>query len=304
MSSSVDLADFTQAFRADAKGSWATRDRAAATFERLQEFCNSSQGRKWGGSVTPQNLSSKQIRQFLESRTAAGISPKTVQNEASHLRRALEGAGRELGDVRDPKNNYGNKRLGVPEAPKKDARAPIKAEVLESAKEALKPHFAALVGIQESLGLRAAEAVGATIYAEWQKTIDSAAAAGRPGAQIRVFERTKGGRERFVYVPSERFSAVREAVATAIQLRGKNDFIIQKDTREKALEAFTNATRYAGMTGHNSDHGIRRSFAIQQLKHYESVGMTREAGLSRLSNDLGHGDGRGRWVENNYIGKV
>jgi hypothetical protein len=304
MGSSVDLGDFTRAFRADAKGSWATRDRAAATFERLQEYANTSAGRKWGREVTPETLSSKQTRQFLAHRLDSGISPATVRNEAAHIRRAVAGAGRKLGDLSDKTNNWSNSRLALPVAAAKEARAPISEVVLEAARASLKPEFAAVVGLQVALGLRANEAVCATIFKEWQKTIDMAAAADRPGAQIRVIEGAKGGRERFVFVPVSRFEAVRTAIATAVQVRGKNDYVIQKDNREKALQAYTNATRYAGMTGHNSDHGIRRAFAIQQLSHYEASGMSREKALARVSNDLGHGDGRGRWVETNYIGKA
>ena len=56
-----------------------------------------------------------------------------------------------------------------------------------------------------------------------------------------------------------------------------------------------------GLVGEDSNHGIRRLFAHRQVVHYLQSGLSREQALVRLSNDLGHGDGRGRWVENNYL---
>jgi hypothetical protein len=40
---------------------------------------------------------------------------------------------------------------------------------------------------------------------------------------------------------------------------------------------------------------------MDQYKHYLAVGCSEKVALARTSNDLGHGDGRGRWVFNNYI---
>ena len=57
----------------------------------------------------------------------------------------------------------------------------------------------------------------------------------------------------------------------------------------------------AGLVGEDSNHGLRRLFAHRQVVHYLQSGLSREEALARLSNDLGHGDGRGRWVENNYL---
>jgi hypothetical protein len=66
-------------------------------------------------NVLPENITPKQLRIFLEFR-AATICKRSVQNEASHLRRAIAGSARNIGNIKDPNNNWSNQRLGVKSA--------------------------------------------------------------------------------------------------------------------------------------------------------------------------------------------
>ncbi|MEK0397554.1 hypothetical protein WNX13_11350, partial [Lactobacillus delbrueckii] len=54
-----------------------------------------------------------------------------------------------------------------------------------------------------------------------------------------------------------------------------------------------------GIADEDSQHSLRRSFAVQQYDYYVGeLQMTKRTAWSTLANDLGHGDRRGRWVYN------
>ena len=103
-------------------------------------------------------------------------------------------------------------------------------------------------------------------------------------------------------VPLERLESVREVVQQAQeQAAQQQGRLVAADGLKAALKRVSNACTRAGLVGEDSNHGIRRLFAHRQVVHYLQSGLSREQALARLSNDLGHGDGRGRWVENNYL---
>lgn len=164
------------------------------------------------------------------------------------------------------------------------------------------PDVAAALRLSEALGLRRQEAVMAgSSLNEWVGVLDSAKEEGR-GAYLPVGHGTKGGRPRFVTVPVQRLDLVREAVCQAQkQANVQAGRVIDSDDLKAALKRVSNACRRAGLEGENSAHGIRRLFAQTQFAHYLREGIAVRAALAMLSNDLGHGDGRGRWVWNNYL---
>jgi site-specific recombinase XerD len=302
----IDLAKFTSAFRADAKGGLETRLRAAQTFERLQEHAKKQSG--WGVEITPATLSAKQIAHFAAVRLSKGLDPKTVNNEVSHLRRCIQGAGRDLGNVRDPVNHFSNQRLGIPKIEKKPAREPASQEKTNAAIANTRPEIAATIQLQAALGLRAQEAVMGTHYKEWAGAIKDARALGHPTACLTVDEGTKGGKTRHVNIPASRFDAVQAAVERASELRGDRPHLIEAFSKKEgrftlaaAKESYSNATRYAGLTGHDSNHGLRRAFAVSQLGYYRGLGYDDKRASILISRDLGHGDSRGQWVIENYI---
>jgi hypothetical protein len=101
-------------------------------------------------------------------------------------------------------------------------------------------------------------------------------------------------------VPPDRLEKVIEAVNVAQEVRSGQNIVAGVDLRAaKAL--YSNELSRAGLTGENSGHGLRRAFAQEQFRHYRDEGFCEADALARLSNDLGHGDGRGRWVWNNYL---
>jgi len=302
----VDLGKFAAAFKTNAVGGVKTRQRAEQTFERLQEHCKKQSG--WGKEITPATISAKQISHFAATRLFTGIDPKTVHNEVSHLRRCIQGAGRDLGNIRDPVNHFSNSRLGLKPIEKKPAREPANQEKTDSAIANTRPEISATIQLQAALGLRAEEAVMGTHYKEWAAAVRDARELGHPTAVLTVDEGTKGNKTRHVNIPVSRFDAVQAAVERAIEVRGSNKNLVMafekkegKFTLAAAYQSYINATRYAGLTGHDSNHGLRRAFAVAQLGYYRSLGYDDKRSSILISRDLGHGDSRGKWVIENYI---
>lgn len=291
----VDLSAWNKAFQCEKKGAFETRNRAFQTWRALDKFVEKN---KWS-AVTPTSITPKQMRLFLESR-AEQVGARSVQNEASHLRRALAGAGRDLGDVRDPKNGWSNERMGVESASRKGEKAAMNPIAFEEARGRLSDGVRACVDLQAVLGLRREESLQAGRSLDhWARALAAAQAEGR-GAFLQVVDGTKGGRERSTWVPPDRLEKVIEAVNVAQEVRSGQNIVAGVDLRAaKAL--YSNELSRAGLTGENSGHGLRRAFAQEQFRHYREEGFCEADALARLSNDLGHGDGRGRWVWNNYL---
>lgn len=293
----IKLSEWAQKFTAIRQGSGATRDRASQTFRALSHFCD----RKHWRDVTPNSITPKQMRLFLEHRlTVDKISARSLQNEASHLRRCLEGAGRQLGDIKQDKNAWSSARMGVPEGSRIGSRAAINPEVFKQAREKVSEGVRDCLDLQKELGLRREESVKAyKSLGEWSKALDLAKTEGR-GVFLEVRYGTKTGRERTTWVPEERIEAVQAVVCAVLERTGGGP-IIQAAGEKEAKAHYSNEIREAGLVGENSGHGLRRAFVHEQYRHYRDQGLNEAEALARVSRDLGHGDGRGRWVWNNYL---
>jgi integrase len=293
----IKLSEWAQKFQAIRLGSGATRDRASQTFRALSDFCD----RRHWRDVTPNSITPKQMRLFLQHRlTVDKISARSLQNEASHLRRCLEGAGRQLGDIKQDKNAWSSSRMGVPEGSRIGARAAINPEVFKQAREKVTEGVRDCLDVQSVLGLRRQEAVECSkSLKDWVKALDLAKGEGR-GVFLEVIYGTKTGRERTTWVPPERIDAVQTVVCEVLERTG-GGFLIPADSLEQAKAHYSDETKKAGMIGDNSGHGLRRAFAHEQYRHYRDTGLDEAEALARVSRDLGHGDGRGRWVWNNYL---
>jgi hypothetical protein len=46
---------------------------------------------------------------------------------------------------------------------------------------------------------------------------------------------------------------------------------------------------------------LRYAFAQEQYRNYRKAGFSNREALALLSKDLGHGDGRGRYVKSVYL---
>lgn len=264
------------------------KTRMQTTYRNLESHAKKS---RWG-SVDPASITEKQIRGFVKARIEAGTSARTVQNEMTHLRRALEGVGRtEFAQVA-----CANSAIGVPSASRIGTGKVIDESVLANAREQAPADTKALIDLQRSLGLRVREAVRCDAsLKEWGKALD----AGQQSIVVR--DGTKGGKIRTVFIRPDNIETVRDAIRDAqAVVKGQGRLVVSANLTA-ALEQHTDRLARIGIEGENSSHSLRRAFALDQFVFYQAQGLGDKEALVRVSHDLGHGPSRGRWVYNNYL---
>lgn len=95
--------------------------------------------------------------------------------------------------------------------------------------------------------------------------------------------------------------AVRQAVKEALNIAGERDgHLIDKPDLKSAMDYWHNHLRDAGLTGEYSPHSLRYAWAQDAIRYYEEQGLSHKEALAATSTDLGHGDGRGRYIEQVY----
>jgi len=280
-------AKFMKAALASNRAATLTKTRMQTTYKAIEAFAKQQ---RWG-SVDPASLTAKQLKGFVAFRIDEGISPRSIQNEMSHVRRALEGVGR----VEFAQDVCSNKELGVPSASRIGAGKVVDPQVLQSALERAPADTRALLELSRSLGLREREAImSGNSLREWTRAL----AQGQP---IIVRDGTKGGRARSVVVAPAGLERAIGAVKSAQTVLEQQKQLVVSKSLKAAVEQHSDRMAKLGLKGENSCHSLRRAFAMDQYQHYLVAGCSQKVALSRTSNDLGHGDGRGRWVFNNYI---
>ena len=112
---------------------------------------------------------------------------------------------------------------------------------------------------------------------------------------IEVVLGTKGGRTRWVHLveTEHAIAAVREALAV-MQRHGR---LAQGRTLKQAETWYRNAMHRLHVQG----HALRYAWARERMDAYLAEGIPMAEALARTSMDLGHGDGRGRWVRMVYL---
>lgn len=58
--------------------------------------------------------------------------------------------------------------------------------------------------------------------------------------------------------------------------------------------------REAGFTGKYAPHSLRYAWANEAMIFHQQCGMSEDEARAIVSMDLGHGDGRGRYIERVY----
>lgn len=275
-------AKFMKAALVDKGAATLTKTRMQTTFKALEAF---GRQHRWG-AIEPASLTPKQLKGFVAFRIEEGVSPRSIQNEMSHVRRALEGVGRIV---------CSNKELGVPSGSRIGSGKVVEPEVLQRALERARADTKALIELSRSLGLREREAIqSANSLREWGQALSQ-------GQPIIVRDGTKGGRVRYVAVAPGGLERAIGAVKAAQAVLGQQKQLVVSKSLKAAVEQHSDRLAKLGLKGENSCHSLRRAFAMDQYKHYLATGCGQKAALSWTSNDLGHGDGRGRWVYNNYL---
>lgn len=274
----------------DAGGSFKTRANRTAAVGRFIEFLR---GQNLSG-LKLANLKTRNVEAYARAMLEHGRKARTVQSELSALRTTLRACGR--GKISDNLDNKslgiaGASRAGVRTATPEEKREQIVANLLARGHEGV----AACVNLQRALGLRGREAVMSGPSLEtWRKAL----AAGRP---VPVTFGAKGGRPREVH-PADVERAI-EAVNAALAVANQNNRkLIARTNLKAALAHYRDVMHNAGATGKHSGHSLRYAFARQQMRYYEETqGLTEREALARTSLDLGHGDGRGRYIKQVYL---
>ncbi|EAO1327134.1 integrase domain-containing protein, partial [Salmonella enterica] len=94
---------------------------------------------------------------------------------------------------------------------------------------------------------------------------------------------------------------VKKALDNALAVaESRNNRLIDKPDLKSAMDYWHNQVARIGLTGANSPHSLRYAWAQDAIRHYLAQGFSRKEALAMVAMDLGHGDGRGRWVKQVY----
>lgn len=240
------------------------------------------------------DLKSKHVRAVVERWRAEGISARSIQNRMSHLRTALGVHGRAHFAARELATkalDLGASRAGTHRVPEDDK--------VRQAMLTLPDRAAAVAALQLGLGLRMREAISAgPTLKTWARQLEAG-----QRAQLDVIHGTKGGRPRTVNLshPDARAAAL---AAVQMALRASDaggGRVYPSASLQGACRGYQRDLASVGLSGQEASHALRYQWAQDQARRYEAEGMERPEVLARLSLDLGHGDGRGRYVEAVYL---
>lgn len=236
----------------------------------------------------------RHIECYIEERLEQDISQRTLQNEMAALRSVLRQAGRRQ-VVEHPRLT--NKALGLAGASRNGTRRAITPEHYEKVMEKTRAQdagLAAALEIARLMGLRLQEAVQSSQSLKtWLKTIE------RGETRLKVVFGTKGGRPRYTTLLDA--GAIRKALENALPVaKQRNGRLIDKPDLKTAMDHWHRQATKVGLTGEFSPHSMRYAWAQDAIRHYLAQGFSEKESLALTATDLGHGDGRGRWVKQVY----
>lgn len=276
-------------------GAHLTRQARSATFSTF-----ASTMRQLGyGIQSARQIGGKHLQAFAAARAAQGISARTRANELSHLRAVLSHIGKQ-GLARNPA--YSNKALGIERGSRTGTKQPLSDPAIRAFQDRMehlgRPGIGAALELQRALGLREAEAIRAgqiETLARWQRELE-----GR--GSVRVVEGTKGGRPREVHPANvDRALAAIQRAQAVLQAAGQRYLVARADGAaasglKQAMGVYRNVCHRQGI----QSHGARYAFAREQMQAYRSQGYSEREARAAVSQDLGHGDGRGRYIASVY----
>jgi len=237
-----------------------------------------------------EQIREKHIIRYFEVRVAGGVKLRSLQNEASAIRQTLRASGRyKLAD--SPR--ISNKALGLSGASRKGTKVAIPNSTYQTIhQKALQKHpgLAAALELARVLGLRGEEAVQSCQSLQtWHKALNTGA------TELKVTYGTKGGRPRYTQVINRQrvVNAVTTALITASRQNGK---LIDKPNLKEAMNYWRTQCSALGLRGEISPHSLRYAFAQDALQYFQEQGHSKKEALALTSMSLGHGDGRGDYI--------
>lgn len=280
--------ELIDAARAAKSGSFKTREARSLAAGQLADFLKAENIQIREVS----KLKPAHVVAWIQKQKAAGISLRTMQNRVSSVRQILTAAGF---DRRAQSEALTCRALGINGASRDGTRKAISCQEYQERRALVKDAgVGCVLDLQKDLGLRQQEGIMARIdvLTRWEREL-------RQGGKITVVDGTKGGRVRSTLVldREQALQTVRNAIKQAESTRG---MLIACPGLKEAKNRFNNHARAAGFKGMCSPHAIRYAFAQESIRRYEAVGVTHREAVLLTSRDLGHGDGRGRWIEKVY----
>jgi integrase len=266
-----------------------TKKAMKSTFTSLASCAKQN---RWGSNVSPDKISKKQLTQFVQYRIGQGVSKRVVQNQMAHVRRSLHATNR----IEFANNVCSNAALLVPSGTRIGTGKVVDLDALEKAIANAAPDTRAWINGMRDLGLRQRELVrcGPSLQV-WERQLET-------GQAISIRFGTKGGKPREVLIPLEKRQEALSTVRSLIDIAKQQDgHVVRSETLDSACHLVGDRLSAIGLKGENSGHSLRRAFAMDQYNHYMGQGYSIKESLSLVSFDLGHGEGRGRWVFNNYL---
>ncbi|HED2139539.1 TPA: integrase domain-containing protein [Citrobacter freundii] len=241
-----------------------------------------------------EQLKARHIEGYIRERLAQGITKRSLQNEMAAVRSILKQAGR---DRLVQSERLNNRSLGLSGASRSGTKRAITPEhyhhVLETAR-IKDPGLAAALELSRLMGLRSQEAVqSAQSLKTWQQSLE------RGETRLTVVFGTKGGRPRETIILDT--GAVRKALNNALSVaEQRNSKLIDKPDLKSAMKYWHSQASYIELTGAYSPHSLRYAWAQEAIRYYLVQGFSEKEALALTAMDLGHGDGRGRYVAQVY----
>lgn len=242
------------------------------------------------------SLKTRHIERYIAERKTRHISHRTLQNEMSALRMILARAGKhKLASTDNTRLN--NRALGIAGSSRKGTKialTPVEFREIFQQVEQKDRSVAAVMQLAYVLGLRTKEAVeGYKSLATWKKAL------AKGQESVRVVFGTKGGHPRPTVILDR--AALQHAIAYAEhEMNPRSGKLIDKPTITQAIDRYRYVVRSAGLTGNKAPHSMRYHFARESGEHYKAQGFSEREALALVAMDLGHGDGRGRYIKQIY----
>ena len=230
------------------------------------------------------------------------IQPRTGINRLSHMRTIMRQLGR--GHIAD-REEFHNRAFGLDGVSRKGTNRPIKESELQAACDNSPQEIATALTLQRAFGLRMKETVmgcNRQQLMRWHRELMC-------GHQVVVFKGTKGGRARTILFLSthmwrKAIWAVKKALIVLDRVGRTNLISGKRSGLKSALGSYRYYLKKAGLNRKCmgvTSHSLRYAYAQETVDVLMADGLTRNQAHSLVSTFLGHGDGRGVWVNSVYL---
>lgn len=241
-----------------------------------------------------EQLKVRHIECYIQARLAQEIGKRTLQNEMAALRGVLQQAGRKQVAEHE---RLTNKSLGLAGASRNGTNRAITPEYYSKVLEAVRDKDAGLavtLELARLMGLRSQEAVQCCQSLKtWKQAME------RGETRLTVVFGTKGHRPRETVIQDT--GAVKKALDNALSVaEQRNGRLIDRPSLQKAMNYWRKEITKVGLAGIYTPHSLRYAWAQDALRHYLAQGFSHREALALTAMDLGHGDGRGRYVAQVY----